>query len=156
MRVWRICNVRHAATAFSGEGARLFSARWNPAGVPMVYASTSLSLATIEVLVHLGAEDTPDELVSIEAELPVDEESCERIDLRGLPEDWRKEKHPALPLIGAEWVLARRSLVLLAPSVAVDGEWNALVNPEHPDAAKIKVAKAKPFRFDERMFKTKS
>ena len=34
---WRLVRQRHAATAFSGEGARIFEGRWNSAGVPVVY-----------------------------------------------------------------------------------------------------------------------
>jgi len=119
----------------------------------MVYAATSLALASIEVFVHLGPEDTPDHLVSIEAELPLNEAQCERMELNHLPADWRLEKHRELMSIGSEWARSRRSLVLLVPSAAVLGEWNALVNPEHPDAKKIVLANPKPFRFDERMFK---
>lgn len=119
----------------------------------MVYAATSLALASIEVFVHLGPEDTPEHLVSIEAELPVDQDQCERVDAGALPADWRRERHPELMSMGSEWARSRRSLVLLVPSAAVVGEWNALVNPEHPEAKKIVLAEARPFQFDERMFK---
>jgi RES domain-containing protein len=153
MKVWRICNDHHASTAFSGEGSRLYSGRWNLKGVPMVYAATSLALASIEVFVHLGPEDTPDHLVSIEAELPLDEALCERMELDRLPSDWRRERHEELMSIGSEWARSKRSLVLLVPSAAVGGEWNALVNPEHPEAKEIVLAEPKPFQFDERMFR---
>jgi RES domain-containing protein len=36
MRVWRLCRARHAATAFDGEGARLFGGRWNEKGMAVV------------------------------------------------------------------------------------------------------------------------
>jgi RES domain-containing protein len=112
-----------------------------------------MALASVEVFVHLGPEDTPDYLVSIEAQLPLKEAECERIDTSRLPHDRRRERHPELMSIGSEWALSQRSLVLLVPSAAVDGDWNALVNPEHPDAKKIVLAEPKPFRFDERMFR---
>jgi len=153
MKVWRICNARHAPTAFSGEGARISSARWNPAGVPMVYAATSLALAAMEVFVHLETQDTPEGLVSMEAELPVDLAHCERVQASKLPADWRRERHPVLMQMGAEWARAKLSLTLLVPSVAVVGDWNVLVNPEHPDARKIVLSKPEPFQFDDRMFK---
>jgi RES domain-containing protein len=153
MKVWRICNEHHASTAFSGEGSRIYSGRWNPVGVPMVYAATSLALASIEAFVHLGPEDTPDHLVSIEAELPLEEAQCERMGLDRLPSDWRRERHEDLMLIGSAWAASKRSLVLLVPSAAVQDEWNALVNPEHPDAKKMVLAEPKPFRFDGRMFR---
>jgi len=153
MRVWRISKNRHSATAFSGEGSRQFGARWNTAGVPLVYTSLSLSLAVVETFVHLEIATEPGDLVSIMAELPVDEIQVERVDVGALPEDWRSVNHPGPQAIGSEWSLSRRSLALLVPSVAVDGEWNALINPLHPDAAAIVVEKPKPFHFDPRMFK---
>lgn len=155
MRVWRICKQRYAAAAYSGEGPRLFSGRWNTAGVPMVYSSLSLSLAAIEVFVHLEPVAAPDDLVSVAAELPIDEADAERIERKKLPADWRRVDHPALQRMGSEWARSQRSLVLLVPSVAVEGEWNALVNPEHPESKAIRVETAKPFLFDGRMFKAR-
>ena len=67
MRLWRICRDIHAASAFSGEGARLFGGRWNSQGVRVVYASPSLALAAIETFVHLEPNLRPDDLVAIEA-----------------------------------------------------------------------------------------
>jgi RES domain-containing protein len=153
MRVWRICRKRHAAAAFSGEGTRLFAGRWNPVGVPLVYTSLSLSLAALEVFVNLDPDEEPGDLASLSAELPIDETAVERIDLAELPPDWQLLNHPALQMIGAEWIASGRSLALLIPSAVIDGEWNALINPTHPAASTIKIAAPKPFRFDPRMFK---
>ena len=50
MRVFRICRKAHAA--FDGEGARLYGGRWNRRGTAVVYASESLALAALELLVH--------------------------------------------------------------------------------------------------------
>jgi RES domain-containing protein len=155
MKVWRISKRRHAATAFSGEGARIAAGRWNPAGVPMVYTSSSLSLALVEVFVHLDAHEAPD-FVSIAADLPVDEESLEngKQSLRSLlPAAWRQIGHPLLRQLGADWIASGRSLAMFVPSAVVDGEWNILINPVHPDAARIRLSQPKPFHFDTRMFK---
>jgi RES domain-containing protein len=153
MKVWRICKAEYISTAFSGEGARLYAARWNPEGVPMVYTSPSLPLAAMEVFVHLEPLADPGDLVSIAAELPLDEAECERLPRTSLPSDWRRQRHPVLRAMGAEWAQSLRSLVLLVPSVVFEGEWNALVNPTHPNAGKIRVVETKAFRFDERMFR---
>ena len=79
MRVWRICRARFAAEAFSGSGARRFGGRWNSPGVPMVYASSSLALAAIELFVHLEPAQQPDDLVAIAASLPKGE-PAQRLD----------------------------------------------------------------------------
>src|SRR5438045_9498550 len=49
---WRIVKEKHAKTAFSGGGARIFEGRWNSGGVRMVYCSAHLSLAALAILVH--------------------------------------------------------------------------------------------------------
>src|SRR5258705_349554 len=51
---WRIVKAKHAATAFSGEGAARTGGRWNSRGVPVVYTSSTKSLAALESLVHLN------------------------------------------------------------------------------------------------------
>jgi RES domain-containing protein len=155
MKVWRISKRRRAATAFSGEGARLAAGRWNPVGVPMVDTSSSLALAALEVFVHLDPAESP-EFVSIAAEVPVDEGSLEdekQAILIGLPEDWRRVGHPLLRQMGAGWIASGRSLAMVVPSAVVDGEWNILINPLHSAALAIKFDQPKPFEFDARMFK---
>jgi RES domain-containing protein len=152
MRVWRLCKARYAAAAFSGEGARLYSGRWNPVGVSMVYTSTSLALASLEFFVHLDPSVAPDDLVSVSAAIPEDA-IAERIETADLPADWRMTDHPALQQIGADWIAAKKSVALEVPSVVVDGEWNVLLNPAHPDFDKIAMDSPKPWSFDQRMFK---
>ncbi len=52
IRAWRLIKAEHAEDAFSGEGARRGGGRWNSKGVRVVYTAGSLSLATLEVMVH--------------------------------------------------------------------------------------------------------
>jgi RES domain-containing protein len=61
--------------------------------------------------------------------------------------------HPAPRQIGSDWIATGRSLALMVPSVVIDGEWNVLINPTHPEATRIKPEQPKPFHFDARMFK---
>jgi len=151
MRLWRICRKIHAASAFSGEGARLYGGRWNSQGVRAVYTSPSLALAAIETFVHLEPNLRPDDLVSIEAELP-DNVHVERIDLKVLPRKWYWLRDESLRAIGDHWIRAGKAIALHVPSAAIQGEWNVLLNPEHSDFRKLKIRKPKAFEFDLRMF----
>ncbi len=152
MRVWRISKKKYAHSAFSGEGARLFDARWNFSGTPMVYTSSSLALAAIEFFVHLDPSEAPTGLVSVVAEVP-DGLAVDRIEIAQLPQGWRRTDNKLLQRIGTDWVKSKRSVALIVPSATVDGEWNVLLNPGHQDFKKVEIGTPTPFHYDERMFK---
>jgi len=151
MRLWRICRERFAAEAYAGEGPRLYGGRWNGKGVQVIYTSTSLALAVVETFVNLEPNLRPDDLVSIQAELP-DSIVTERVDVKSLPANWHKSRGESLRRFGDEWFRAQKTVALHVPSAAVRGEWNVLLNPAHGDFRKIKVQKPQPFEFDLRMF----
>src|ERR1700733_8406037 len=103
MKLWRICRAVHAASAFSGDGARLYGGRWNSQGVRIVYASSSLALAAVETFVHLEPNLQPDDLVSIEAEIPIGL-AVESLGLRSLPRKWYELRDDSLRMIGDHWI----------------------------------------------------
>ena len=148
MRVFRISRKAHAA--FDGEGARLYGGRWNRRGTAVVYASESLALAALELLVHAEASLLPEDLVAVAAEVP-DALEVESVALRELPRNWRL--HPAPEILaerGTEWAKSTRTAVLAVPSALVPSERNFLLNPEHPDFRRIRVARPEPFEMDAR------
>jgi RES domain-containing protein len=152
MRIWRICRARFAGEAFSGQGARRFGGRWNSPSVPMVYSSTSLALAAMELFVHLEPNQQPDDLVSIAALLPEGEPAL-RLEPGKLPSRWWTDEFKPLRAIGDKWIREGKSLAIEVPSAALRMEWNVLVNPLHPAIAEIKIEKPQPFYFDARMFR---
>lgn len=148
-RAWRIVKAKHAATAFDGEGARLFGGRWNSPGTRMIYTSATLSLAALESLVHLS----PPVLFKYVA-IPVefDESLVEKLPASGLPFDWTEEPaSPSTKSIGDRWVKESRSAVLEVPSVIINAEPNYLLNLEHRDFKKVSIGKPVPFAFDPRL-----
>jgi RES domain-containing protein len=155
MRIWRICREPFAAEAFSGEGARRFGGRWNSRGVPMVYASTSLALAAIELFVHLEPGQAPTDLVYLSAILP-DGEPARTLERAELPPEWWTDNIASGPGstrdLGDTWMRDRSSLALMVPSVPIRVEWNVLINPHHPRVAELQIGSPKPFVFDARMF----
>ena len=146
---WRIVKAKHAATAFSGDGAAKTGGRWSSRGVPVVYASSTKSLAALETLVHLNP---PVPFNYVAFRLQFDDTLIENIPLNRLPADWRVEPPPpSTKAIGDAWLREVRSAVLALPSVIVPGELNYLLNPAHPAFKKISIGKPERFVFDPRL-----
>jgi RES domain-containing protein len=147
--VWRLCKRRHAA--LDGEGARLAGGRWNSRGTAVVYASDSLSLAALELLVHCDPALLPDDLVAIAIGIP-DGLAIRRVEAADLPRSWRRHPAPeSLARMGDEWAKGRTSAVLSVPSAVVPGERNVLLNPAHPDFRRIRAGRSEKFALDARL-----
>lgn len=148
---YRVVKARHARTAFTGEGARLAGGRWNRPGEAVVYTSASLALAAIETFIHLGEAGLHIRFVYFRVEIP-EEAPMQRC--RRPPPGWRAEP-PGAPSVryGSRWVRAARTAVLEVPSVIIPSEKNYLLNPRHPDFARLRIGRPAPFVFDPRMWK---
>jgi RES domain-containing protein len=70
MRLWRLARKAFAKEPLSGEGGLYASGRWHSAPRLVVYASESLALASLEVLVHFDPDLSPRDLVALEIEVP--------------------------------------------------------------------------------------
>jgi RES domain-containing protein len=92
MKAWRITKQRHARTAFSGEGARLYGGRWNSAGVPVAYVAESQSLAVLQLLVHLDAPALLEKYVFLEVDF--DASLVIDLDHSSLPKKWQSDRYP--------------------------------------------------------------
>ncbi len=147
LQAWRIVKAKHAATAFSGEGARLYGGRWNSAGVSLVYTSSTQALAALESLVHLN----PPVIFKYTAiSLEFEAELVEKV--TALPPGWAlSPAPPSTRTLGDLWAKEARSAVLELPSAIIPGESNFLLNPAHPDFKKIVIGKPVPFSFDPRL-----
>lgn len=153
MTAWRLVKKGRAGDPLSGEGARLYGGRWNHKGVEMVYASEHLSLAVLEIFVHLRKTDMTVPLVYFSVEIP-DDSAVEELSLRDLPRNWRSEPPPASNRdIGTVWARRASSLALRVPSVIVTEEFNVLINPAHPDFPRIRTGPQKEFHLDSRLLR---
>lgn len=147
---WRIVKKKHLKTALTGEGARLYGGRWNTKGKSVIYTAESRALAVTEILVHLDSSAPLARYVVIEVQ--IDEALIQDIDLAVLPTNWRAEPAPKrLQAIGNEWIDAGTSPVLRVPSAVIQGEFNYLLNPAHPDFGKLKFSSPVSFRIDKRL-----
>ena len=148
MKLWRIAGASHPV--WSGEGARIAGARWNPAGMQVIYAGTSYAISTLEILVHANVGTIPRRFNYVSADLPADA-SVEAADMADVP-GWSSNDSSAAQAFGRRWLQERRSLILLVPSVVTNGlDQNALINPAHAEFARIVVGQERPVVWDSRL-----
>ena len=154
MRVWRLVRKRRLPSAFSGEGSRLVGGRWNNPGIPIVYTSGSLSLATLEYLTRASALRAPHDVYSIWADLP-DDLPRESIPTDRLVRSWRQYDPPVLSLreLGDAWFARGRTAVLQVPSAIIPVEANFLLNPTHADFRKLRIGRSMRIAFDPRLLR---
>lgn len=150
MRVFRLAAARFAQSrkeAFAGLGGLRAPARWHSAGRPVVYTAQSLSLAALEILVHLKQIDKIQPFHAFAAEIP------ERLILKpdSYPAHWQ-DKPAVSRAFGDAWLEMRATPALLVPTVIAPGEWNVLLNPLHPQfSLKWIIAGPNDYSFDPRL-----
>ncbi len=152
LRLWRIVTGSHPI--WSGEGARLFGARWNPPGMPAIYTGTSFALCLVEILVHANRKTPPSAARFVEATVP---DAVAREVFDGAAHPGWDDLHDVrvAQRFGRAWLDERRSAVLLVPSVVTAGrDASVVVNPNHPEATKIAIGPETPVALDRRLFGT--
>lgn len=151
-RAWRIVKRKHSKDGFSGEGARQLGGRWNSPGVAMVYTAEHVSLAVLEIFVHVEHTGLLANYVLFQVDF--EDGLVETFEPASLPRNWRSYPAPlSLRAIGDQWVADGQSAVLSVPSSVVPLERVFLLNPQHPAFPRIKVGKPQPFSFDARLLK---
>lgn len=160
MQAYRLVKARWAATALTGDGARLWGGRWNSPGTALLYAADSIALAALELLVHLRRAEVLDGYLLYTLTLPDD--TCVALDPRALPADWRTQPAPpSTARIGDTWIRAgvdaAATLALQVPSVIVPREHNLLLNPAHPAFPRVvRTAASEPFAYDCRLHRAQT
>jgi RES domain-containing protein len=147
---WRIVKRKHARTAFTGEGARIYGGRWDSPGVAIVYTAESQSLAALEMVVHL---DSSALLLSyVVFEVGIDESLVSQVGLSKLPRNWRDDPPPVKAReVGDAWAMSGKSAVLQVPSATLPAEYNFLLNPHHPDFSKLAIGNPSSSQYDARL-----
>jgi RES domain-containing protein len=137
-RAWRIIHEDYLATAFSGEGARIAGGRWNSEGFSVVYTASALSLALLEIIVHLEVKKTLKWFKAVP--VTFSETLVRTVSPGALPLMWNSPQPLALTrTVGDTWVQQAASAILCVPSAVVPNESNYLLNPNHPDFHKIDI-----------------
>ena len=151
--LWRIgaTTSRYVADDMSGVGAKNTGGRWNPVGMAVTYSSENIALAVHETVVHLRSGGLPLNRYLVRIDLPDDVWTSRKV--LTPPVGW-----DALPAgmvsvdAGEAWLLAKSSALLVVPSVIVPEESNVLINPLHPDAARVVATVVRKWYYDPRYF----
>lgn len=157
--LWRIGSDTkdYEATDLSGAGAQKTGGRWNRTDTPVVYASSTIALACLETVVHVGVGQLPLNRFLVRIEVPDRVWKDRQVLLpNDLPVGWSAIPEGKVSIeIGDVWLRSLSSALLLVPSVIVPEEMNVLLNPRHSDAEEIAAQKARAFLYDGRLL-TKS
>ncbi|TMJ72339.1 MAG: hypothetical protein E6G91_10790 [Alphaproteobacteria bacterium] len=148
MRVFRIGDPKGKYPIFSGEGAAVTEGRWHNRGQEVIYTSAHYSTAMLEKLAHYNGVLPPDQHF-IEIEIPAGT-SYEVVTKDILP-DWDLLDSPQARAHGSKWLDEKRSAILIVPSYVAREEQNVLINPKHPDSARIRQPLEKPVWWDKRL-----
>jgi RES domain-containing protein len=136
---------------FDGSGAALEGARWNSPGRALIYTSEHYATAVLEQLVHAGRTQLPGSYHAAAIEIP-DDLALEVLDPAALP-GWAAEDSASARAYGDDWHARLRTAVLVVPSLPGQPvERNFIVNPSHPDAARIRVGQPFDVVWDGRLF----
>jgi RES domain-containing protein len=156
VKLWRIAaeTRRYAATDLSGQGAAISPGRWNQEAEAVVYSAPTIAIAVLETAAHIDDGGLPMDRYLVEIEVPATVWKA-RITLTAsqLPPQW-----DAIPAgmasasAGSRWLGGRKSAILLVPSVIVPEDCAALINPAHPDAARITARAIRKFEYN-RLFR---
>lgn len=156
--VWRIATEApsFSATDRTGEGAKLSGGRWNRVGTPLLYCSSSISLACLETCVHLGAKaGLPLNRYLVEVKIPfiVWSRSIKLLAASMIGWDALPQGRTSIEA-GNAWLVSRSSAVCLVPSVVVPEEQNVLLNPLHSDYSQITIKKIRKWTYDARLLQS--
>ena len=153
--LWRIAKhtADYRAVDLSGGGAKFTGGRWNSKGQAVVYASSTIALATLETLSHLGDNIAIRNAFLIRIDVPVSVwVRREYITPDDLSPSWVAEPPGSTTIdFGDAWIDSGSAALLMVPSVIVPEEFNVLINPAHPDAKKIRAVIARQYLYDPRL-----
>ncbi len=151
MQAYRLIKARYASDPLDPQGAKRYGGRWNSKGKAVLYAADSISLAALELLVHLHRSTILNHYVLVTVELP--DKAILTLDNQALPPDWRDDPPPrSTQTLGDGWLSSQQSLALAVPSTVVPQQYNLVINPAHPAFPTLaETLTSTPFLFDQRL-----
>lgn len=149
MEVFRICKEEFSRQIQASGGAN----RWNAQGHNVIYAGSSRSLSTLELVVRRASILPVINYKVMVISIPDDDSIITHIHLSRLPQNWRTlAAYSRLQEIGSKWYTTQISLVLKVPSAIIPFEYNYVLNTEHPDFNRsVKLVRVEDYFWDKRL-----
>jgi RES domain-containing protein len=144
----------------SGMGAYRVGGRWNSPGRHVVYASAHLSLAMLELLVHIDDAEAFRRRPHVYHSVRFTRQDVALLEERDLPRGWdARPETRASQVVGDEWIDTKPAPVLAVPSVIVPPELRYdeayltyLIDPGHPAfATAVEVGPVRDLAWDPRL-----
>lgn len=150
MDLFRISLEKHSKKLSSSGRAN----RWNLDGQNVIYAGSSRSLSTLELLVHKAAVIPKASYKVIVISIADDDYLIKQIFIKDLPRNWRNTSaYPSLQKIGSEWYINQETLLLKVPSAVIPLEYNYIINIDHPEFSRcVKLIGNEDYFYDSRLF----
>lgn len=134
----------------SGTGAQLFGGRWNPKGVPCLYASMQVSLALLERFVHAQGMDDLEGLMLLELDLDNAKGVVYHMDEAKFNPDWKTDFDYS-QWLGQQVLGNSEILAFSVPSAIVPHERNVVINPAFAGKGWLRIQGCTPFGVDQRL-----
>src|ERR1700730_10758484 len=134
MELWRISNYAD----LSGIGGVRAAGRWHSQGKRIVYLADHPSSALLEMLVHIDRDLVPSTYQLLRIVVP-SAIATEIIGPGELPAGWQNNTLVTRENQSHEIDQSESAVLQVRPAISHQGR-NFLLNPVHPDAAKIVVA----------------
>jgi RES domain-containing protein len=155
VRLFRITRQTDRAAAFDGVSASLYPGRWNERTRRVVYVASRIPLGILEILVQSSGAP----LVGYFAyPLDVPDELLETFNRSALSATWRTADRGRFECrgYGEGWRARGTSAGLIVPSAVLPeaydfGDVNVVLNPLHPDFARVRIAEPVPLDVDSRL-----
>ena len=149
MEVFRICNDTFAS-GLSASGA---SNRWNKRDQFVVYAGSSRSLSTLELIVHKNSIALLTSYKVLVISIADEDHLIRQTLISSLPEAWRSlSAYSTLQQIGGDWYDSNETLILKVPSAVIPYEYNFIINMKHPEFKdKVKLVRVENYFWDNRL-----
>jgi RES domain-containing protein len=134
---------------FQGNGAMIVDGRWHSSPRQIIYCSSEISLAILEVRVHLSGVKTIPSKYLIEVDIK-DDQIFENIHY---PNNWRvSPPNYSTQHIGNNWYDEKRSLIFKVKSSIVPKAFNYLINCTHTDFNLLRPSIPRKYDLDPRLW----